>query len=292
MKKKFFKSTLDKYIAVSAVIHIFIISLSSGFYKCSNDEIILPPSVQVDLIAPDFKPATQPQLPEKPTPEPPPETVSEPEKQLPDKEEPKKQGPTVDLEQEKKKKEEAKKKKLAEEKKKAEKRKKAELEKKRKAEKKKKEEERKKQEQRKKQAQKVQQKQNEALNKLKQNEALKKLQQKAQPATGKRLNPGTSFSGLDSIQFQKYYGEIKDHLFNNWSLPQWLSELNLKAQALVVLDGNGYVVKREIIQTSGNANFDNTVLSAIDRASPFPVAPSRLKDKVENKEIVFGFPEN
>jgi len=278
------KDNLNKYLWISAISHIVFLFVFTGVFDFTDDELILPPSIQVDLVAP---PETLPQKktakPAEPQPEPEPTPEPKPEKVLPKKEEVKKEpeGPKVNLEQEKKKKEkELKKKKELEKKKK---------EKKLKEEKQKKELKKKKEQQQKKT-------QNQALNKLKQKAALDKLLAKQteepQPVTGERLNPGTSFSGIDAIQFSKYYDNLKVHLFNNWSLPQWLSELDLKAQALVVIDENGYVIKKEILKSSGNTNFDDTILAAIDKASPFPVAPDRLKSKVKNKEIVFGFPEN
>lgn len=278
------KDNLNKYLWVSAIIHIVFMFVFSGVIKFSDDEFIVPASIQVDLVAPpEALPQKNQAAPEpvKPEPQPEPKPVEEPkpDKVLPKKEpEVKKEpeGPKVNLEQEKKKKKLAKEKKLKEEKLKKELAKKKKL---------------KKEKQRKKD-------QDQAMNKLKQKAALDKLMKESdqpaenKPITGARLNPGTSFSGMDAIQFSQYYDTLKVHLFNNWSLPQWLSELDLKAQALVVIDGNGYVIRKEIIKSSGNPNFDNTILGAIEKASPFPVAPDRLKSKVQNKEIVFGFPEN
>lgn len=276
------KDNLNKYLWASAIVHLIFIFIFSGVIKFSNDEFIIPASIQVDIVAPpDALPQknTEPVAQPEPAPEPKPEP--KPDKKLPEKEpEVKKEpeGPKVNLEQEKKKKELEKKKKEKAKKLKEEKKKKA-LEKK----KKKKEQELKKN-------------QDQAMNKLKQKAALDKLLKskatEGKPIAGERLNPGTSFNGMDAIQFSQYYDNLKVHLFNNWSLPQWLSELDLKAQALVVIDGNGYVIRKEIIKSSGNSSFDDTILGAIEKASPFPVAPDRLRSKVKNKEIVFGFPEN
>jgi len=266
------KDNLNRYLWASVIAHLIFIFIFTGVFKFSDDEFIIPPSIQVDLVAP---PEALPQKTAEPVAQPEPNPEPEPDKKLPEKEpEVKKEleGPKMNLEQEKKKKE--KEKKLKEEKSKKVKKKK----------------------QKKKKELELKKNQDQAINKLKQKAALDKLLKsktaESKPMTGDRLNPGTSFAGMDAIQFSKYYDSLKVHLFNNWSLPQWLSELNLKAQALVVIDENGYVIKKEIIKSSGNSTFDNTILGAIEKASPFPVAPDRLKSKVKNKEIVFGFPEN
>ena len=283
------KDNLNRYLWASVIAHLIFIFIFTGVFKFSDDEFIIPPSIQVDLVAPPealpqktAEPVAQPE----PNPEPEPVPEPKPDKKLPEKEpEVKKEpeGPKVNLEQEKKKKElEKKKKEKEKEKKLKEEKRKKELEKKKK--------------QKKKKEQELKKNQDQAINKLKQKAALDKLLKsktaESKPMTGDRLNPGTSFAGMDAIQFSKYYDSLKVHLFNNWSLPQWLSELNFKAQDLVVIDENGYVIKKEIIKSSGNSTFDNTILGAIEKASPFPVAPDRLKSKVKNKEIVFGFPEN
>ncbi len=275
------KDHLKKYLWISAIAHfLFFLIFSGGLNFFAEDEIIIPPSIQVDLVAPPTDLPQKPSLPKPaPTTAPEPEPI-EPTKELPEKENPKPkepEGPKVDLEAKKKAEERKNQKKLE-----AEKKKKIEKKRKQEALKKKQEQDRAKAQQN-------------AINKLKQKEALSKLLKKddtPKANTGERLNPGNSFSGMDAIQFNKYYGDLKEHLFNNWSLPQWLSELDLKAQALVVIDRDGYVIKKTILKSSGNTNFDNTILGAIDKASPFPVAPERLKMKVENKEIVFGFPQN
>ncbi len=150
--------------------------------------------------------------------------------------------------------------------------------------------------------------QKKAIDKLKALDALQKMQQeatakaeadkaaekaKAKPLTykGNIVNQGDSLTGLEKIQFDRYFITLKDHVNQNWSIPQWLEQANLRAQALVILDSQGFVVKREITQSSGNDIFDGHVLNAIDKSSPFPEPPDKLKGVLNMRGILLKFPD-
>ncbi len=108
---------------------------------------------------------------------------------------------------------------------------------------------------------------------------------------GNIITEGDSLTGLERIQYDRYIAEVRDHLHSHWNLPQWLAEANLRAQALVRLDNSGFVTAKQILRSSGNDIFDAQVLGAIERASPFPQPPSRLRNVLSYGGIVFQFPE-
>lgn len=137
-----------------------------------------------------------------------------------------------------------------------------------------------------------------ALNKVQEmQEEIKKAEnteqeQKPQPLVkGNLLSEGNSLRGLEKIEFNEYFQKLKQHLHDNWNLPQWLAEANLKAQVAVRIDERGYVVEKAILTSSGHSVFDSTVLAAIDQASPFPTPPSRLKNILNVRGMTFNFPE-
>ena len=140
-----------------------------------------------------------------------------------------------------------------------------------------------------------------AIEKIKQqmkNDEIKKAQiesKKAPPKAeekykGNVITSGSSLEGLDKLSMNRYYSSIEGHIQNYWFLPQWLDELNLNAQALVYIDERGQVIGREIYQSSDNPVFDKTVLTTIDKASPFPLPPSRLQGLLKNSGFVLKFP--
>lgn len=106
---------------------------------------------------------------------------------------------------------------------------------------------------------------------------------------GNRLNSSGALGGLDKIRFDKYYAEIKEYVYAQWKIPSLLDSQGLTARALVVVNSLGAVLSVKIIEFSGNDIFDKSVLQAIERASPFPKVPERLKDLFLKKEIELGF---
>ena len=108
---------------------------------------------------------------------------------------------------------------------------------------------------------------------------------------GNVINPGTELTGLNKIQHENYVSEIDRKIKENWTLPQWLSNKDLKAQALIKIDENGVVVYNQIYKSSGHAAYDDIVLDTITRSSPFPKPPEKFLAIVGVKGILIGFPE-
>ena len=140
-------------------------------------------------------------------------------------------------------------------------------------------------------------KQKKALDKLKAMDALEKIQsevdsqKKQKLIKGATVSSGDSLTGLDRIEYEKYFGDVEQHLKKNWALPSWMTELDVRAQALVQIDEKGYVILKKLVTPSGNAQFDEKVLESIDRSSPFPPPPDRLVGVLKNKGIIFNFPK-
>jgi colicin import membrane protein len=140
--------------------------------------------------------------------------------------------------------------------------------------------------------------QNSALHKLKAQEAIEKLRQQAKSKDlpqetlikGNAINQGSSLEGLDKLKFDDYFQTLQEHLRNHWDLPQWLANANLKAQAIILLDKRGYVIKKELVSSSMNEVFDAKVLQTIDDASPCPKPPPRLANLLESQGIILNFP--
>lgn len=140
-------------------------------------------------------------------------------------------------------------------------------------------------------------KQKKALDKLKAMDALERIesevqsQKKQKLIKGAAVASGDSLTGLDRIEYERYFGEVEQHLKKNWALPSWMMDLDVRAQALVQIDEKGYVVLKKLITASGNQDFDDKVMESIDRSSPFPPPPDRLAGVLKNKGIIFNFPK-
>ena len=142
-----------------------------------------------------------------------------------------------------------------------------------------------------------------ALDKLKAMEAMEKFKKetrsaKAKPTikmtatvvAGNQLAQGNALTGLEKIEYDRYFDQIKNKIDAQWSIPQWLADADLKAQVLVVVDEHGYVMKKVFRKTSGNEVFDAKVMEAIETSSPLPPPPERLKALLSTSGIVLNFP--
>lgn len=122
-------------------------------------------------------------------------------------------------------------------------------------------------------------------------DSLEKLNKTSHQYKGNVLNAGTELTGLNKIQHENYVGLLDKKIKENWTLPQWLSNKNYKAQALIKIDENGVVIYNQIYKSSGNASYDDIVLETINKSSPFPKPPEKFVDIVGIKGILIGFPE-
>lgn len=146
-------------------------------------------------------------------------------------------------------------------------------------------------------------KQKEALQKLKTMSAIEKIQQeidkekrptktaKVMQVKGNVLAPGTELTGLDRLQHENYASSLDKHVKQYWSIPEWLAHKGYNAQAIVRINEQGQILSRQIVKSSGNANFDESVLETIDQANPLPAPPEKLSAKVRVEGILIGFGE-
>jgi colicin import membrane protein len=107
---------------------------------------------------------------------------------------------------------------------------------------------------------------------------------------GNRLAQGNSLTGLEKIEYDRYFDQIKTKIDGQWSIPQWLADADLKAQVLVVVDEHGFIVKKQFRKSSGNDIFDAKVMEALETSSPLPPPPERLKGLLSTSGIVLNFP--
>jgi len=141
--------------------------------------------------------------------------------------------------------------------------------------------------------------QKEALNQIKAMTALDKIrnelaeQKKAAPAVvkGNQISEGTALSGLDKMDYDRYFADVETKIRSNWNIPQWLAESEFRAQIQVLIDERGYVIKKILRKPSGNPVFDAKVAEAIDSSLPLPEPPARLRGVLATSGIIFNFPE-
>lgn len=111
------------------------------------------------------------------------------------------------------------------------------------------------------------------------------------PIKGNVVTPGNSLTGLAKLEHDNYAGLLDKHIKENWFLPEFLAKRDYKAQVLVKIDKTGNILEKKIIKSSGNPDYDDSVLNTIQKSEPFPAPPERLSAVVAVTGIIIGFPE-
>jgi TonB family protein len=91
---------------------------------------------------------------------------------------------------------------------------------------------------------------------------------------------------------ERYYGLLKARVQQYYDLPNTLSDqekLRLKAAVHIFIGRTGQLLKVKADSSSGNALFDQAVLTATKRASPFPPPPETLQRQLESGGVVLAF---
>lgn len=108
---------------------------------------------------------------------------------------------------------------------------------------------------------------------------------------GNVLSKGTQLEGLVKLDFDDYFDTITKAINSNWNLPEWLSEEDLRATAVIKINPDGSIASKAIKESSGNDIFDNSVLKAFDTIGRLPEPPERIKSLINAYGISLGFPE-
>lgn len=112
--------------------------------------------------------------------------------------------------------------------------------------------------------------------------------------SGNKLNNGVAMYGdggaTNMTAYQTYAVRVTTMVKPHWKLPSYLLEKNLKCRVRVWLALNGEVTRAAIYQSSGDQEFDQRAIEAIQSAAPFPTVAEDIGKKVLNGDIVLGFP--
>jgi colicin import membrane protein len=144
-------------------------------------------------------------------------------------------------------------------------------------------------------------KQSSAFQKLKQMEALDKLKKAtevdrranvtAKIIKGNQISTGSELKGMSLLQHDNYVSSVKRQIYSNWAVPEWLAHKELKTQIIAKFDDKGNLIFKKVYRSSGNPNFDEAALDAIEKSTPVPAPPEALSSVVSNEGILIGFPE-
>lgn len=102
-------------------------------------------------------------------------------------------------------------------------------------------------------------------------------------------NPEGSVQAQDP-GYVAYQGQVKSHITRHWIRTHGQSnQSHLTARLQVKIDPQGQVISKKFVQKSGDSSFDNSVLRALNKASPLPIPPPSLLSEATREGFIVDF---
>lgn len=111
---------------------------------------------------------------------------------------------------------------------------------------------------------------------------------------GNRLSKGSALVGEytneQNSEFSAYVQTLPELVRAHWKLPTYLMNQNLKCKIAIYLSASGEVVKTELLESSGQSEFDSRAEKAIRDGSPYPKPDASVAPRLANSGIILRFP--
>jgi len=111
---------------------------------------------------------------------------------------------------------------------------------------------------------------------------------------GNRLSKGTALVGNTSdIADPVYVGYVQtipEIVRQNWRVPGFLKDQNLKCKIHFWIGPRGEILKASVRESSGNTEYDNIALEAVKASAPFAPPPVEAAPRLGSRGLVLGFP--
>lgn len=112
---------------------------------------------------------------------------------------------------------------------------------------------------------------------------------------GNKVSQGSSATGESISQanqaYVAYVQSLPDKVRPNWKLPSYLKDNeNLRCRIRIFLDPSGNIIKTQIVESSGDKEFDAKALQAVRLSSPLPKPSQEFMSKAIGGNITLGFP--
>ena len=90
---------------------------------------------------------------------------------------------------------------------------------------------------------------------------------------------------VKGMEFVIYQNRMLSTIKNNWV---WVGQRsNLRVVVRFNIKDNGEIVGLKVVQPSGNASYDDSVLRAVNKSSPLPVPPEAVRKDFSEVELSF-----
>jgi TolA protein len=100
----------------------------------------------------------------------------------------------------------------------------------------------------------------------------------AKPNGGPLMTAGAQLSNLQA-SYPAYYSAITDRVQSSWVFPEGMAGKDLSIIVSIKIGKDGGLLESWIERSSGNTLFDESLVNAVKKASPFPPLPEDFKGK-------------
>lgn len=111
---------------------------------------------------------------------------------------------------------------------------------------------------------------------------------------GNRLSQGSAlvgdYSDEANSEFGSYVQTLPGIIRQFWKLPSYLMDKNLRCRIRIYLSSSGQVLKLDLMESSGQSEFDARAEKAIRDAAPYPKPSEAVGSRLTNSGIILGFP--
>lgn len=111
---------------------------------------------------------------------------------------------------------------------------------------------------------------------------------------GNRLSKGGAlvgeYSDADNSELSSYVQALPELVRAHFKLPSYLLNEPLRCRIAVYLSPSGAVLKTDLIESSGNSEYDARAEKAIRDASPFPKPSAAVAPRIGSSGIILRFP--
>ena len=96
-------------------------------------------------------------------------------------------------------------------------------------------------------------------------------------------------AGLQIIT--EYISKVRRSVRSYWKLPEYLKEdKNYRCRIQIFISDDGSLLSLNVIEKSGNEEFDKRALQTVEMAAPFPPVDPVIRKRVLNGDLILGFP--
>lgn len=111
---------------------------------------------------------------------------------------------------------------------------------------------------------------------------------------GNRLSKGGAligeYSDSENSELSAYVQTLPELVRIHFKLPSYLLNENLRCRIAVYLSNGGRVIKTELVESSGNTEYDARAERAIRDAAPFPKPSTSVAPRLGTSGIILRFP--